>query len=193
MGMPFNSGTCDCMYVVDEQNQLASFASSRRQPQGKVCIFTFIPFETRTSLNRDALGDEKVRSLARIDRIADTWGDGVARKQALKRMNREVSSADITQSQKTFSFVLNDQKTATRMSDFRNPDDCDRMKEVLSIQAQLDALNISLQKARNFYAIASTNERMQLKNEILESEHQQEMLEIELEKLKKTIRNTENQ
>lgn len=193
IGMPFNSEAGDFMYVVDEQNQLAWFASSRRQQQGKVCVYNFIPFETRKTLNRDALGDEKVRSLARIDRIADTWEDGVARKRALERMNHEVRSANVIQSQPSFTFVINDQKIATQLADFRNPDNRSRMKEVLSIQAQLGALNTSLQKARNFYATATSQERKTLKNEILESEHQQEMLEEELGKLEKNIRNTENQ
>ena len=43
VGMPFNSPYNDYMYVIDEFNDLGWFASDRYQPEGKVCIYVFIP------------------------------------------------------------------------------------------------------------------------------------------------------
>ena len=91
-----------------------------------------------------------------------------------------------------FHFVINDQKTYTTMADFRKADNCDRMKDILSMEAQLSVVKATLLKARNFYATATERERQQLRREIIDSERQQEMLEESIAKLEKEIRNTEN-
>ena len=194
IGLPFNSEADDYLYVVDEQNQLAYFATSRRQKRGKVCVYTFVPSEARKTVNPDAISEEKLRSLARIDRIADTWGNGGVRKKALNRLQkaRKTSAMNVT-SEQSFSFVINDQKTYTSMADFQKAENRDRMKDVLSMQAQLSVLKTTLLKARNFYATASERERNQLRKEIMDSEQQQEMLEESISRLEKEIRNTENQ
>ncbi|MBR1933931.1 MAG: hypothetical protein IJ841_09635 [Prevotella sp.] len=192
IGLPFNSEANDYMYVVDEQNQLAYFATSRRQPKGKVCVYTFVPSETRKTLNPDAYSAEKLRSLARIDRIADTWGNGTVRKQALNRMRRGfMATNQIANASETFTFVVNDHTTYTSLSDFRSADNRDRMKDILSMQAQLSVLRTALQKARNYYATASARDRQQLSKDILDSERQEEQLEASIHQLEKEIRNTE--
>lgn len=193
LGMPFCSQANDMMYVADEQNQLAFFATSRRQPQGKVCIYTFVTTETRQTLNFEALGEEKVRAMARIDRIADTWGDGKVRKQALARLQQIGRSNAVSDNQQAFAFILNDQKTITRLADFRNPDNRDRMKDILAIREQLASLKTALRKSRDFYATASSRERRQIAGEILDAEKQEEQLELEQRTLEKEIRNTEKQ
>lgn len=193
IGLPFNSEADDYMYVVDEQRQLAYFATSRRQPRGKVCVYTFIPTETRKILEPEAYSPDELRSLARIDRIADTWGNGNERKKALTRLNETRTTNEILTSQATFSFIVNDQTTYTRMSDFRHAGNRSRMNDILSMQTQLDNLRTALLKTRNFYVSASKRERMQLQKEILESEQQELMLEQAIHQLEKEIRNTENQ
>ena len=47
MGFPFNSYANDYMLVIDETCNVGWFASDRYQPEGKVCIYTFIPNESR--------------------------------------------------------------------------------------------------------------------------------------------------
>jgi len=193
LGLPFNSEDNDFMFVIDEQNQLAHFATTRRQPKDSLCIYTFIPFETRPIVNSDAMPENKIRSLARIDRISDTWGDGTARKQALNRKRLTQVARSTYQVEPDFTFVINDQRTYTSLSDFRTSDNRERMQELLSMRKQEQVLKESLNKAYNYYASASKSERQQLKEEILRSESQLVQLQSEMTTLEKFLRNSENQ
>ena len=47
IGMPFNSEANDYMYVIDELSQIGYFVTDRRQPEGKVCVYSFIPPTSR--------------------------------------------------------------------------------------------------------------------------------------------------
>lgn len=194
LGLPFNSEADDYLFFIDEQNQLGYFASSRVQPLGKVCVYTFIPFETRTVLTSEANSPEKLRSLARLERIADTWTDETAVKKALYRKrqfagNRPAVSTDDSD----FEFIVNDLKTCTNLADFKDIDNRDRMKELLAMQQQCKMLKTSLDKARNYYANATVSERQHLKVEIMNSEQQYERLVEVIKQQEKLIRNTENQ
>ena len=198
LGLPFNSDADDYFYVVDEQNQVAYFVSNRRQPQGKTCVYTFIPSETRKVLNTEAYSDSDLRSLARIERIADTQSNPTLVKQALARKAiaiekaREASLKFIA-SDNSISFVINDQVTYNSINDFRDPYNRQRMNEVLSLRKQQADMEAALEKARNYFATASSIERNQLRPEIKKSEQQIEMLRDRIHLLEKTIRNTENE
>ena len=95
LGLPFNSEANDYMYVIDELNDIGYFATDRRQPDGMVCIYTFIPNQRRTTYPTDEMEKETVCSRARIDRIADTWGNGVERKDALNRLNQLIDRKSV--------------------------------------------------------------------------------------------------
>lgn len=199
IGLPFNSDKDDYMYFIDEQNQLGYFASSRRQPSDTICIYTFVPFTSRTIINPDQVSGEKLRSLARIDRISDTWGNGSQRKQALNRMKNVASSTvnknrntDPSQSW-TFSFVINDHKTYHKLADFRYDSSRSQMIELLTAQGQLRVLETTLTKMRNEYADASSTRRIELRGDLLENEQQYESLQLQIKQFEKDIRNTENQ
>ena len=193
LGLPFNSEADDYMYVIDEQHQLAYFASARRQPKDTLCVYTFVPFETRTVLTPEAYTPEQLRSMARINRIADTWGNGTERKKALRRRQLAQPKPLQQKAEDEFVFIVNDQRTYTRMADFRLRDNRDRMSELLSMQKQLEVLETALTKARNYYATASARERKELTGEILNSERQKEQLQRDIQMIEKLIRNTENQ
>jgi hypothetical protein len=192
IGLPFNSKFDDYMLVIDEQNQLAYFATNRKQPQGKVCVYSFLPFETRTIVKGS---DEKIRSLANIDRIADTWGNGRERWAALSRkaqIEQKATNERTKINDTKFSFVINDHTTYTKISDFRKPANQTRIKQLLSLQQQLEVLQSALNKSRNYYATASSLERSQLKSEILESEQKIETIKQQIYQIEKNIRITEN-
>ena len=60
IGMPFSSTANDYLYAIDEVNNLGYFVTDRRQPAGKVCIYVFIPNETRKSYQSEAGEDMTV-------------------------------------------------------------------------------------------------------------------------------------
>lgn len=193
LGLPFNSEQDDFMFVVDEQNKLGYFVSNRRQPQGKTCVYTFVPFESRTLASAS---EDKIRSLARIDRIADTWSSREEREAAYRRKLEVMEQAKGEQSvtgEPKLNFVVNDNLTYSKMSDFRHAQSRSNMKQVLDLRKQLTEREQALAKLRTKYTRASSLEREDLNNLILQSEEQITMIHKQIRLLEKTIRNTENQ
>ena len=193
LGLPFNSEQDDFMFVVDEQNKLGYFVSDRRQPQGKTCVYTFVPFESRTLASAS---EDKIRSLARIDRIADTWSSREEREAAYRRKIEVMEQAKGEQSvtgEPKLNFVVNDNLTYSKMSDFRHAQSRSNMKQVLDLRKQLTEREQALAKLRTKYTRASSLEREDLNNLILQSEEQITMIHKQIRLLEKTIRNTENQ
>jgi hypothetical protein len=164
VGMPFASEANDLFYAIDEFHQLGFFVTDRRQPQGKVCIYTFIPSETRRTYDTDAYSHERLRSLAAIDRIADTWTDN-SRQEALTRLENARSKRG------------NDLPAHI----------VGQSSELDHLQRQAETLSQSLAKARDFYATASAAERLQLRDEILQNEQRLEQLQAEIRNKEKQI------
>ena len=192
LGLPFNSERDDYMYVIDEQNQLAYFVSNRRQPNGKTCVYTFIPFESRSTVTAD---EDKLRSLARIDRIADTWGNHTDRDAALQRKRTAMENAyaqSVRQNEPEFQFVINDETTYTSMNDFRAASSRTQAKELQDVRKKLTSLEQALIKKRNYYRSASSLERRDLRKEILKDEQQVTAYYKKIHTLEKNIRNAEN-
>ena len=168
IGMPFASEANDYLYAIDEKYQLGYFVTDRRQPEGKVCIYVFVPNQTRKVYQSEAYSDEKLRSLARIDRIADTWTNTKERQQALQRLDAARAEALQTASKRNVS------KGNTELDNLRH---------------QADVLEKALQVARNYYAKASASDRQTLKAEIIKSEKELETLQLEIREKEKQQRN----
>ena len=65
------------MFAIDEFNNLGWFASDRYQPEGKVCIYVFIPNSSKRVYNYEAMDKKKVVRLAQIHSLKDTWVDQI--------------------------------------------------------------------------------------------------------------------
>ena len=192
LGMPFNSEANDYMFAIDELDSIGYFATDRRQPEGYVCIYAFIPNQTRRTFDPDVYDDGTIRSRAEIRRIADTWEDTAVRKRALARLKSIAVPTTPKQEQaKDFMFVINDQITYTALADFKDPDNRDRMYELLTMKKKYTQLQTDLQKARNYYAKAPVEERTSLKKELTDGEQQFYKLEQNIHILEKAIRNAE--
>ena len=74
LGLPFNSEADDLCLAIDEFSGLGYLVTNRRQPKDKVCIYVFVPSQIRQVYPSETTQADRLRSLARIDRIADTWG-----------------------------------------------------------------------------------------------------------------------
>ena len=195
LGMPFNSEANDYMYAVDEMANIGYFVTDRRQPAGKVCVYTFIPPTTRRTYNSEAYSKEQLRSRAEIRRIADTWGNGKDRKAALARLEQLRTQSKRSKSKKdpnAISFVINDRTTYTSVSQFRADDNDVLFREYQNTLRQIEELKLSLEKSRNYYIKAKSQDRDILKKEILDSECQYEKKLKDVKSLEKRIRNAEN-
>ena len=193
LGLPFNSEANDYMYAVDELTGVGYFATDRRQPAGMVCIYTFIPSQKRIVYSVDELGEDGLRSRARLDRIADTWGDGVARKETLNRMMQLTSTAAKQEVKEYgFPFVINDDIVYTGPSDFRDANNRDRIRKLGNMLKRYEAQGGELEKMRKDYAkMANSNEKYKLTRKILDEEQEYYQLENDIHQLEKTIRNSE--
>ena len=191
IGMPFNSEANDYLYVIDEYSNLGWFATDRNQPSDSVCVYLFLPPTSRRTYTAEGLDIEEIAPYARIDRIADTWTDDAARQEALTRL-QDISKR---RHQKTddheFTFVVNDDVTYTRLSEFRAPGSSRLFQELQSFRQQYQRLATALDKARDYYAQAAQEERDELRSEILASERTQSQLQRQIHDTEKTIRNSE--
>lgn len=190
IGMPFNSTANDYFYIVDDINGIGWFASDRNQAEGKVCIYTFIPSETRENYDPDKLPDNILRALANLNSIKDTWGNGKERTEALQRLNAaRNSNSDLT---KEFKLVINDTSEYTDYSQFKHKENVNKMKAVVNARNKLNSVMQNLEKSRAVYAKANTNEKEILSSKILDLEQEEEELQILIASKEKEIRNSEN-
>ena len=195
LGMPFNSEANDYMFAIDEMANIGYFVTDRRQPDGKVCVYTFIPPKTHRTYP-ETYTKEQIRSRAEIRRISDTWGNGKDRKNALTRLQnlRSIGKrASAATGSKAIRFVINDRVPYTSASQFRAPDNDILFAEYLSMQKQQKELKDNLDKSRNFYSKAKADDRQIIGKEILDNEKRYETSIREMKKLEKRIRNTENE
>lgn len=91
VGMPFNSPYNDYMYVIDEYNNLGWFASDRYQPEDKVCIYVFVPNDSKRTYNYEAMEPEKMIELAQLHSLESTWKDSKIVDDARQRLEAVIN------------------------------------------------------------------------------------------------------
>lgn len=116
-GMPFNSTANDYLLAIDEMDNLGWLVSDRFQPEGKVCIYTFVPTAQRLSFKEGEVSQQQLESLAKLSSIAQTWSFG-NRDQALKSIESLKARSAKTAKTTAFRFPINDAKVYTSLSQF---------------------------------------------------------------------------
>ena len=193
IGLPFNSDANDYMYAIDEMNGIGYFATDRRQPEGKVCIYTFIPNQKRVTYSTEELDKAAIRSRAKIEQIADTWGDGELRTETLDRLNNAGRRPKEEKKKKPeFTFIINDDITYNSLSDFQDADNSKRVANLMKMRKSYDELGSNLEKMRDYYATkADIAERSNMQAEILGCDQEYYQLESDIRQLEKIIRYAE--
>ena len=184
IGMPFNSEANDYMYAIDEANRIGYFASDRRQPEGKVCIYIFIPSDTRKTYDNSKYTEEQIRNFADIASIADTWGNGTERKAALDRIKSKYATHDVPGQ-------LVSTGDAASAVEFHSKEANSLYQKLLKEQNALDIVNSNLDLLRQKYHKANASERNRMKSEILKLEEQALQLNASVKQLTKATRNAE--
>ena len=184
IGMPFNSEANDYMYAIDEANRIGYFASDRRQPEGKVCIYIFVPQETRKTYDNSKFTEEQIRNFADIASIADTWGDGAERKAALDRIKTRYAAQSVPGQ-------LVSTGDAASAVEFKSKEAKTLYQKLLKEQNSLDIVNSRLDQLRQKYHKASASERSKMKSEILQLEDEALKLYASIKQLDKATRNAE--
>lgn len=195
-GLPFNSPANDYMMVVDELNGIGWFASDRRQPEDKVCIYTFIWKEGGKEYYDTDQDDINVISRAAdIISIEESQTDEDAVRQARQTLLRMSLSNDDAMTAKSskgeFTFILDDLTDYHRLSDFRCPEAKEAYEEYLAAKDEFSRLEKSLSEWRDKFADATSGQRVRLEDDIRAAEAQYEQIAQELPVLERKTRNAE--
>lgn len=188
IGLPYNSTGNDYYCIINEFDSIGWLVSDRRQPEGKVCIYTFVPSTSRTVYDDANIEEEKLKELAEIKSIKATWTDSQklneARNRLAKLIKRKTESED-----KHISFIINDNTIYTSLEEFKSTTNKKRFSQLCQIRQQTEDIKSKLEKFRNEYTIKKS---AALSNEIINMESQLERLYQYAKTLEKEIRNTEN-
>ena len=191
IGMPFNSPANDYLYAIDEFNNLGYFVSDRNQPVDSVCLYTFIPNDKRSIYNIDNIGEEKLRSLAKINSIKDTWAKPSLVKEAQARLSETRTAKADSQKKHDFEFILNDERTCYTLSDFKNAEAKNKAQWWLETKKDLVSRTAELNRLRERYVSVPANQKAQIAPQIRLNEEKIEQMQQDLRNQEKEIRKIE--
>ena len=191
MGLPFNSSANDYMYVVDELDSLGWLVTDRFQPEGKVCIYTFVPSKTRENFDLGEMSESEVRQFATIHSIQDTWPSEEARSEALLRLENMKNRNTPRRETASFTFDVNDEITYHTPGDFHSSTARDMFMELLQQKERNQEYAQRLETMRERYYHADDAERASMRKSILDAEKELERQNVQILHTEKRIRNAE--
>ena len=186
-GMPFNSTANDYLLAIDEMDNLGWLVSDRFQPEGKVCIYTFVPTAQRLSFKEGEVSQQQLESLAKLSSIAQTWSFG-NRDQALKSIESLKARSAKTTKTTAFRFPINDTKVYTSLSQFKTKQGKELYMELTELYKKQAKAVQTLEEKRAIYHKGRYNEAEAIKA----LEKNVEQLDAKIHATEKAIRNYEN-
>lgn len=191
VGMPFNSAYNDYMYAIDEFNQLGWFASDRYQPEGKVCIYIFIPKDSKQVYDYENTDGDQLIALSQLRSISDTWTDEDAVNEARERL-AEVQNAKVTVAAKhDFEFVIDDNHTYYTLGDFKSANAKKAFADYQQKQKSYDEMSQRLDTLRDQFASADSSTQGRLRPGIIDLESRIEGLRSEVAQAASQVRQQE--
>ena len=189
LNMPFNSLFNDYMMAVDEEKGIGWFASDRYMPKGKVCIYTFVPNKVVKTIQSE--DESYLAGRAKISSIKSTWQKNNNYKNLIALARQEaVVKVEVTHD---FEFVINDNKTYYKMSDFKNRTAQSTYSKVVEMKSELKGLSEKLEKLRADYSTASQDEKRRISSDIYSLEKEVEQLQVSIPQMEIQARNQEIQ
>lgn len=187
LNMPFNSTANDYLYVYDEEKGVGWFATDRFQPEGKVCVYTFIPNEEITLIESD---DEIYKeNRAKIASIKSTWKPGKNYSALIASARKENIVAEKKVSD--FTFVINETYTYNTYAEFKSSSARNLYFETNEKRKALESTEKELDDKRSEYITVSGNQRSALAGTIQNLENRQSQLYKEVKDLEVKARNEE--
>lgn len=188
VGLPFNSTDDDFYYVIDEENSIGYLVTARRQDAENVCVYTFIPTESRETYSLDDDDDDtRLKALAELQSIEATQTNVTELADARQRLAALRGKSTVANN--GFSFAITAKRVYHKLSDFKSAENRDRF---LDYQRRTEALKQQeerLASLRNDFH----NGQKHIAGEILSLEKTIENERIALRNLAGTIRQQEVQ
>ena len=190
IGLPYNSTANDYLLAIDDINHLGWLVTDRRQPEDKVCIYTFVPTASRQGFEDTNLTDKEIEPYSRILRIADTWKFG-NRKAALAKLSdiKKRIASKIVKSQSSNKFVINNNTVYSSANDLKSPAAKEMYRQWKDKKKTFESVSAKLDEARKTYRESSNKSADAYKIRTLETK--QESLFNEINQLEKNIRSSE--
>lgn len=146
IGMPYNSPFDDYMLVIDEEAGLGWWATDRNQIPGKITIYVFRPNDVRVNYD---VNDPNIKDFAFIRSIKPTQTSDVDIESLLS--NPALKPSSETESQE-FMLSLGNGKIYTSLSNFKNKEAIQTMKQYLDRTKDLQEMERQLADLRTRYA-----------------------------------------
>ena len=191
IGMPFNSPYNDYMYAIDEFNNIGWFASDRYQPEGKVCIYVFIPNETKAVYSFENTDKEKLAKLAKIHAIKDSWIDPTQVQDAQRRLASINGKPSGATPKREFEFVINDNYTYHQSTDFTSTQARNAYNRYRQAEQAYQETASRLEQLRGQYATGDAAAKNRIRNNILQEEQKEKELYEQMMRAAKEVRRHE--
>lgn len=190
-GLPFNSTANDYLLAIDDMYALGWLVSDRYQPEGKVCIYTFVPTMPRLNFSQDNLSEEQLKSFAKLTSIKDTWAFG-NRDTALRRLESLKQNNNQANSKPGFLFPVNDKIVYTKIDDFKSNKTKELYTQLTEMKSQLSQNEKTLAKMRSEYSRASISDQQGMRANLLKAEETIQQQRKDVQTFEKSVRNEEN-
>ena len=190
-GLPFNSPANDYLLIIDDLDSLGWLVTDRRQPEGKVCVYTFVPTSVRQNFEVDGLSNAMLKSYADIKSIKDTWKFG-NRQTAMLRLKNIRTKIRKQQNKNNINFIINDKQIIRSIDDFKSDESRKLYKQLVEIKQIIIEEEHQLQKQRIQYE-SDSSMREKLYPIIIKEEQLIQKQKLEQIAIEKRIRNIENE
>ena len=190
-GLPFNSPANDYLLVIDDLDSLGWLVTDRRQLEGKVCVYTFVPTSVRQNFEVDGLNNAMLKSYADIKSIKDTWKFG-NRQTAMLRLKNIRTKVRKRQNKNNINFIINDKQIIRSIDDFKSDESRKLYKQLVEIKQIITEEEHQLQKQRIQYE-SDSSMREKLYPIIIKEEQLIQKQKLEQIAIEKRIRNIENE
>ncbi len=188
LGMPYNSPFDDYMMVIDEAKQLGWFVSDRYQPEGKACVYLFIPNDNRERVDSEEI--ELKRSRAAIASIRDSWKPGSNYEELIRLAHTEIPYGRV-EIKKDFTFPIQGDIVYYTLDDIQSPEARNLYGKAISIRKQIKELDDRLEGLRASYTKGNKARREELRPTILDAEERLDSLLDQPDEWEKKARNAE--
>lgn len=191
VGMPFNSTANDYMMAVNEVAGLGWFASDRRQPAGKVCVYVFVYDDAKERFDIERDGYANVLKFALLHDIASTQGDADAVRNARRQLAMLQYELRDEKKEGDFLFVIDDALDYTSLGDFKSAEARALFQKWQKGSVQHEKDVAALRQKRDAYAVATNAGKARMSEDILRLERKVDSDYTALQQMEREIRRLE--
>ena len=185
LGMPYNSKADDYMLVLDDMTGIGWWATDRNNIPNKITIYVFVRNEIRENYD---INEPNLASYAKLTDYRATW-HGKDYSSLISKI-RNLETNDMVKDEH-FIFCIKKGLIYTSIGDFKSQEASDKMHELLGLYSDFNDNKKLLKQKRILYNNTVSEEKSELKTEILSLERQIEQLRSNIFKTENLVRTIE--